>query len=687
MDGSPRIDALDAASEIMALQISEALRSYILEEKTAAFPSPDPGSAFAGLIDLISQLRAMHQAQLKDSETQTVVEGISELKRRKEMKELTANFNNSVGTALESLIAEGARGTEATMAAMESVKESVAAAERVDEVIKTVVQQARSTDETVKLASDRAMEAIDISSDVGKAAKQIVSLVNVIEGISFQTNLLALNASIEAARAGEQGAGFRVVADAVKRLAADTSTAANTVKDTAMGMQMEAERMAGSVGAIKSASDEVSNMTHKTIAAINNQIEATEEIARRSQSSSDKMGEVEAGIQAIRNGAARLSDHTQQFAREVSAEPGVTDEAITFGQSAPFTGAVASLGIGTNTGIKLAFAEIEANGGVHGRRLQLREMDDGYNPERALGNVRELVRSGEVFGLMGAVGTPTSRLSERIARGGQLPFIGPVTGTGFLRTEESRHVLNVRASYDAECAALATHLRQAGALEKCALFFQADAYGAAVRASLEKALGAWNKSIDVFAPYQRSTNDVTEAIAIILEAKPTVVVMAGTSGPTAEFVKALRDAGSDAVLATISFVGAADFAKNVGRQGAGVLVSQVVPNPADTAVPLVKTYLSALAQFAPKEQPDFASLEGYIIGHLTGHVLQAAGADPTRERFLRAAAGQKTRFDVFGLPLEYEPRNNLGTRAVYLTELDDKARYHSLDLAVKALAS
>ena len=128
------------------------------------------------------------------------------------------------------------------------------------------------------------------------------------------------------------------------------------------------------------------------------------------------------------------------------AEPGVSADKILFGQSAALDGPAAALGTGMREGILAAFAEANRNGGVHGRQLELKSYDDGYEPERAIEQTNTLIDQDQVFALIGAVGTPTSKAAQPISTKANVPFIGPFTGAGFLRDPALNNVVNVRGS-------------------------------------------------------------------------------------------------------------------------------------------------------------------------------------------------------------------------------------------------
>ncbi|MGB0660319.1 MAG: ABC transporter substrate-binding protein [Mangrovicoccus sp.] len=663
--------------------LTAGLKRFLLEENNRSLDLPGDASPLADLAKLVEQLRASHIKLIQQNEAQTVGEGEFEIKRRTQMREISSAFTDTVGKVVVDLINRGNEGTQATEDAVKSVDEMVKRTDSIRLAIQKVIDQAQSSSETVRVAASRADAAIDIMSDVQSAAKEIVDIVQLIDSISFQTSLLALNASIEAARAGEFGRGFSVVAQEVKTLANNTSEAAQKIKETAEGMQGAANSMTEAVRAIKEANQRVSSTTADTIDAINEQVTATQEITERAKTSGDQMSQAERRIRAIQDEAGRLSEKTEHFVKYVSAEPGVTSDAITFGQSAPFTGPIASWGVGSRAGIEIAFAEVIDQGGIHGRRPILEAVDDKYDPDLALENVRGLVRGGNIFGLMGAVGTPTSKLSERIARGGKVPFIGPITGTGFLRTAERSHVVNIRASYGQEAKALVDYFSSIVDISECALFYQADAYGLAVADALKKPLSGHNGAISTLAPYERATGDVSEAIEIIIEAQPKLIFMAGTAAPTAKFVAGIRNAGLSSAMATISFVGAADFAKQVGHNGDGVVVSQVVPVPYDKGSVLTAQYNAAREKYAPKLAPDFPMLEGYILGRFVCEVLNRVGPDVTREAFLATIFQGKSAFEIGNFRLNFAPGKNQGSNEVYLTHLSKDGTYNPLNQSLR----
>ena len=124
---------------------------------------------------------------------------------------------------------------------------------------------------------------------------------------------------------------------------------------------------------------------------------------------------------------------------------------IVLGQSAAFSGPAAQLGIQMNKGAKIFFDQLNASGGVNGQTIELRTLDDGYEPDRCVANTKKLIEGG-AFALFGYIGTPTSLAALPLATQAKVPFLAPFTGAEALRTPFNRYAFHVRASYFDETA-------------------------------------------------------------------------------------------------------------------------------------------------------------------------------------------------------------------------------------------
>lgn len=360
------------------------------------------------------------------------------------------------------------------------------------------------------------------------------------------------------------------------------------------------------------------------------------------------------------------------------AESGVNDERILFGQSAALEGPAAALGQGMQTGILAAFNQANLQGGVNGRRLELVTYDDGYEPEQAIANINRLIDHDDVFALIGEVGTPTSSAVQPIATQAGIPFLAPFTGAAFLRDPALDNVVNVRASYDQEAEAWITHLTEELGLTRIAILYQDDSFGRAGLQGVRQALDARGMSLVAEGTYMRNTTAVKRALLAIRKEEPEAVVIVGAYEPAAAFITLAQDIGLDPVFVAISFVGSKALANALGDDGDGVIVTQVVPLPEDTSLPLVADYNAALAALDPTLDPGFVSLEGYIAGRLVIAALESMGPDVTRQGLLTKIQETGT-FNLDGLTMEFGPDDNQGMDEVFFTVIDENGDFHAVD--------
>lgn len=352
-------------------------------------------------------------------------------------------------------------------------------------------------------------------------------------------------------------------------------------------------------------------------------------------------------------------------AAAASADPGVTADKIVFGEAAAFEGPAAALGIGMREGIQAAFAEVNKAGGVNGRKLELISVDDSYEPNKAIEATKKLINNDKVFALLGPVGTPTSSATQPIATESGVPFIAPFTGAEFLRNPFKPNVVNVRASYFQETEEMVERLTKDRGIKNIAILYQDDGYGRAGLAGVQKALEKRGMKLVAEGSYERNTVAVKAALLNIRKGNPEAVIMVGTYKPCAEFIKLARQVKLDAVFMNISFVGSNALAKELGDAGKGVVVTQVVPFPEDTSVPLVASYQAALKAVDANAQPGFVSLEGYMAGRLMIEALKKVPGEPTRKALLDTVFSSS--FDLGGITLAYGKDDNQGMDQVFLT--------------------
>ena len=355
-------------------------------------------------------------------------------------------------------------------------------------------------------------------------------------------------------------------------------------------------------------------------------------------------------------------------------DPGISDGQVLFGQSAVLRGPNQHLGRQMRLGIQAAFYEVNQAGGIHGRQLQLRTIDDSYETHSALHTNQWLIEKVRVFALIGAVGTPTSRVAVPLAHHAGVPFLAPLTGAEFLRNPALGNVINLRASYYQEAEEMVARLTDDLGITRIAVLYQKGPCGqdglegvrrALARRGLEP-VGSWH--------YERRAKRASPDIAA---ANPEAVIVIGDHEQVAAMVKlARRDI--DPIVMTASFGGGKALAEKLGEDGVGVYVTQVMPFPADASVPVVASYQAALASIDPKANPGFISLEGYLAGRLAIIGLDACGRDLSRRCFIDTLRAAET-INLDGFQLDYGPDDNQGSDAVFLTVIGRDEEYRQVD--------
>ena len=358
-------------------------------------------------------------------------------------------------------------------------------------------------------------------------------------------------------------------------------------------------------------------------------------------------------------------------------DPGISDGHVLFGQSAAFTGPAGGLGNAMRLGIQAAFHEANRDGGVHGRTLELEALNDSYETDFALSNTHNLIEKSGVFGLVGAVGTPTSRVAAPVADAAGVPFIAPFTGAELLRDPELETVINLRASYYQETEEMVARLTEDLGITRIAVFYQDDSFGQNGLEGTRLALQRRNLEPVALWHYPRNTIAVKAATLKIAQADPEAVIMIGSYAPVARAIELLRR-DVDPIFMAVSFVGSSALAEELGDETEDVYVTQVVPLPYDANIPVVARYHAALAEYDSEAEPGFISLEGYLAGRLAIAGLEVCGRELSRQCFLNALRDTAT-IDIDGMRLKYGPGDNQGSDAVFLTAIGADGQYRQME--------
>ncbi len=373
-----------------------------------------------------------------------------------------------------------------------------------------------------------------------------------------------------------------------------------------------------------------------------------------------------------------------------------TDNAIELGMSAAFSGPSRGLGNELYRGIVACLDRVNAEGGVDGRPVELRAMDDAYQPDQCVANTTKLMLEHDVFALFGYVGTPTvSRVLPLLQalqdRHTYLFF--PFTGAQPHREPPyGEFAFNLRPSYRAETAGLVDNLLDIGC-ERIAVFYQDDDYGRSGSAGIREALRRRGEQLAGEASYIRGHPFMLTTAAqveTIKQSEPDAVICVGSYAACAAFLRDAVDGGLRVPIANLSFVGSENLLQLISKERPNVsdytdllVHSQVVPSYADDSLPLVREYREVLDAYrkSPPRHLDtegyepfeysFASLEGYLNVKVLVEALRRLGAEPTRESLERVMFTVRDLDVGIGELVSFSPDRRQGLLGVYYTVVED----------------
>ena len=345
--------------------------------------------------------------------------------------------------------------------------------------------------------------------------------------------------------------------------------------------------------------------------------------------------------------------------------PGVTSGSILIGQSAPLTGANADLGNDIRNGALAYFRKVNEAGGIYGRRIELVSLDDANLVPRAEANTLELVEKRNVFALFGYASATLSRPALPIVEKHKVPFLGPFTGADPMRVF-NKHVYNMRGSYAEELEKVVEHFVPLG-VQRFSIVYYDDVVGRENLAAVDRALKKRNLTVvSVAALKDRAKPDIAAGVKQVAKGQPDVVILTTLYKATSDFIKLSHASGLSASMVSNSFPGASPLAKELGKEGAGVIVATVVPPPTKRSLAIVHEYQDAIEKQLGRKEYSFTSLESYIGAKVTAEAIRRAGPKLTRESFMRELDRLKG-FDTGGYVVSFAPDNHNGSSFVELT--------------------
>ncbi len=330
---------------------------------------------------------------------------------------------------------------------------------------------------------------------------------------------------------------------------------------------------------------------------------------------------------------------------------------IKIGQTAGFSGPVAAGVKEITEGARLYLDAVNAQGGVGGQKIELISLDDKFDPKLSAPNAKQLIDQG-VLALFLTRGTPQSQAILPLLAEHKLALVAPSTGAMLLHKPVNPYVFNVRATYQREAERAVLHLAGMG-VKRIALVQVDDSFGEDGAAGALRGLETSKLKPVAHVKYPRANPGLAPLMKQMAQADAQALIFIGAAEAVSEGVEALRAAGSNAQLVTLSNNASAGFIKLLKGQARGVVVSQVFPSERSLNLPLVRE-AQTLAK-AQKLELTPANLEGFTAAKVLVEGLKKAAKDKdlSRAGLLRALDGLG-KVDLGGLELNFGPGDHTG---------------------------
>ncbi|MCB1930880.1 MAG: ABC transporter substrate-binding protein [Candidatus Accumulibacter sp.] len=349
---------------------------------------------------------------------------------------------------------------------------------------------------------------------------------------------------------------------------------------------------------------------------------------------------------------------------------------LVVGQVAAFSGPLAPTGSHMRAGAQLYFDAVNAEGGIHGAKIRLISKDDGYKSAETVRLAREMLKESQPLAFIGFVGTGnvTAILEEKVLAEAGIPLVAVRTGAASVVERKDPLLFMTRASYAAEVQKIIDQYATTG-YNRFAVLYQDDAFGRDVLGSAEQAIKAAGGTLVATGSYKKNTTDVGAAVKSIADAKPQAVIMIANTAASAEFLKQSREIGNSAQYVALSVTDAAQVVQRIGiDKAAGLVLTQVVPDPDSPTVPLIREIQNNFAKFKPQDvTANHTFVEGYLGAKVLGEALRRAGPNPTRQKVREALETMKN-YDAGEVFISFSATRHTGSRFVDITILNQAGK-------------
>jgi len=366
----------------------------------------------------------------------------------------------------------------------------------------------------------------------------------------------------------------------------------------------------------------------------------------------------------------------------VAGELGISPTEVTLGMWTPLTGPTALLGTSERDAIEIAIDEVNAAGGVNGRKIKLIAYDDAGSPQEAMTSVRRLTDQDGVFALIAGSTSGSTLPVIPLVNRNKIPFISSISSNRKLLDPFSHYIFRVYANELGHADGIVKYALLKG-IKKPAIIYNSNDYGVGGEAEVSALLGKENIPLIAKERYNQTDQDFSAQLIRIRESGADSMFLWAFAAEAGIIVRQARELGLTVPIYGGAGISTPLFTKAVGSLGKGIVAAYVVPDlPEFSNKTAVVHYREALKKkypgSLPPGRPNEYDLGGYMALKIFAAALLKAGSDPTRESLISALETLKDFDTGVTFPVTYTSTKHEGTDQVSLLRVSDSGEWEML---------
>jgi branched-chain amino acid transport system substrate-binding protein len=353
--------------------------------------------------------------------------------------------------------------------------------------------------------------------------------------------------------------------------------------------------------------------------------------------------------------------------------PGVTDTEIKLGCYTALSGTLAYMGKALTEGAISYFNEVNAKGGVYGRKIVFIVEDDEYKPARSLALARKLITQDNIFAFVAPMGTATNLAAYPFIESQKVPIVGLLSISDAVTQPPLPYAFVLTTPQSIEAKVMVDYASRDLKLKSLGILYQNDEWGQNAYKQALSQMEKWKKQFTIVQTFERLAVDLSSQAIKMKEANPEGVILYALGKEAALFIKEITKMGWKPRLFGPAGLNDPTNLDLIGPGSEG-LVIPVSYYPMDSDKPGIKKFLEAMKKYYPKSTPSMMGLMGWSAADLFVHCAQKIGRDLTREKLIDTLESLKDYDQGITVPLTFtkigqSPDPRRGQRGSMLGEI------------------